>query len=185
MPNSEIKLSLQHCEENGRKNDPPMKIPGLISLILDLGNMERKQLLNKILNLQTPILEFLILHHLLKTFMIMNNHYYLEQRILWIKSVEVFKEHSVKLCWRISDSPDIFKQLLRECQQSWCGALQEENPAWNRTLFRYDRNIKSLCIRQKIMEKHFVQIYLSWSTFLQNKRNLRKSKFSLNPCNMV
>lgn len=35
MPNSEIKLSLQHCEENGRKNDPPMKIPGLISLILD------------------------------------------------------------------------------------------------------------------------------------------------------
>ena len=82
MPNSEIKLSLQHCEENGRKNDPPMKIPGLISLILDLGDMERKQLLNKILNLQTPILEFLILHHLLKTFMIMNNHYYLEQRIL-------------------------------------------------------------------------------------------------------
>ena len=98
MPNSEIKLSLQHCEENGRKNDPPMKIPGLISLILDLGNMERKQLLNKILNLQTPILEFLILHYLLKTFMIMNNHYYLEQRILSIKSVEVFKEHSVKLC---------------------------------------------------------------------------------------
>ena len=82
VPNSEIKLSLQHCEENGRKNDPPMKIPGLISLILDLGNMERKQLLNKILNLQSPILEFLILHHLLKTFMIMNNHYYLEQRIL-------------------------------------------------------------------------------------------------------
>ena len=164
---------------------PPMKIPGLISLILDLGNMERKQLLNKILNLQSPILEFLILHHLLKTFMIMNNHYYLEQRILWIKSVEDFKEHSVKLCWRISDSPDIFKQLLKECQQSWCGALQKENPAWNRTLFRYDRNIKSLCIRQKIMEKHFVQIYLSWSTFLQNKRNLRKSKFSLNPCNMV
>lgn len=153
MPNSEIKLSLQHCEENSRKNDPPMKIPGLISLILDLGNMERKQLLNKILNLQTPILEFLILHHLLKTFMIMNNHYYLEQRILWIKSVEIFKEHSVKFCWRISDSPDIFKQLLRECQQSWCGALQEENPAWNRTLFRYDRNIKSLCIRQKVMEK--------------------------------
>ena len=76
---------------------PPMKIPGLISLILDLGNMERKQLLNKILNLQTPILEFLILHYLLKTFMIMNNHYYLEQRILSIKSVEVFKEHSVKL----------------------------------------------------------------------------------------
>ena len=75
-----------------------MKIPGLISLILDLGNMERKQLLNKILNLQTPILEFLILHYLLKTFMIMNNHYYLEQRILSIKSVEVFKEHSVKLC---------------------------------------------------------------------------------------
>ena len=98
VPNSEIKLSLQHCEENGRKNDPPMKIPGLISLILDLGNMERKQLLNKILNLQTPILEFLILHYLLKTFMIMNNHYYLEQRILSIKSVEVFKEHSVKLC---------------------------------------------------------------------------------------
>ena len=97
MPKSEIKLSLQHCEENGRKNDPPMKIPGLISLILDLGNMERKQLLNKILNLQTPILEFLILHYLLKTFMIMNNHYYLEQRILSIKSVEVFKEHSVKL----------------------------------------------------------------------------------------
>lgn len=23
VPNSEIKLSLQHCEENGRKNDPP------------------------------------------------------------------------------------------------------------------------------------------------------------------
>ena len=82
VPNSEIKLSLQHCEENGRINDPPMKIPGLISLIPDLGNMERKQLLNKILNLQSPILEFLILNHLLKTFMIMNNHYYLEQRIL-------------------------------------------------------------------------------------------------------
>ena len=95
VPNSEIKLSLQHCEENEKKNDPPMKIPGLISLILALGNMKRKQLLNKILgNLQTPILKFLILHHLPKTFMIMNTvldslkkilHiclYYLEQRIL-------------------------------------------------------------------------------------------------------
>ena len=72
-----------------------MKIPGLISLILALGNMKRKQLLNKILgNLQTPILKFLILHHLPKTFMIMNTVldslkkilliclYYLEQRIL-------------------------------------------------------------------------------------------------------
>lgn len=175
-----------------------MKIPGLISLILALGNMKRKQLLNKILgNLQTRILKFLILHHLPKTFMIMNTvldslkkilHiclYYLKQRILWIKSVEVLREHSVKLCWRISDSPNIFKQLLREYQQSWCGALQEENPAWNRTLFRYDRNIKSLCIRQKVVEKPFVQIYLSWSTFLQNKRNLRKPRFTLNPCNMV
>lgn len=174
-----------------------MKIPGLISLILDLGNMKRKQLLNKILgNLQTPILKFLILHHLPKTFMIMNtvldslkkyctSVFIISSRGFCESNLEVLREHSVKLCWRISDSPNIFKQLLREYQQSWCGALQEENPAWNRTLFRYDRNIKSLCIGQKVVEKPFVQIYLSWSTFLQNKRNLRKPRFTLNPCNMV